>query len=349
MEFLVLYGKSSGVDLKRKDEGYLPHGKQLPGFSLRWFRRSDLYLANVPVEVTRGAHLLIVPHENRFLPIFLSLKRRFPDRHHFALFGHGPSLRRPFAECIENALRSWMVRQVDWYFAYTSLSVDGVAAGGFPRERVICLNNTIDVTELAAWKESIRHDELEALRSRLKIRGDHVAVFLGSLSKERRLPFLFEAAEKMREQDAGFELVIVGDGALRGDVRKFAVNRPWVHWVGARHDREKALYCRLGKVMLNPGMVGLNIIDSLALGIPMLTTDCKIHSPEIAYLENGRNGFMTANRLDEYVACAGKLFTDDALRRQVAGQAMEDAKKYTLEQMVENFANGVLRAVRSKG
>ncbi len=131
------------------------------------------------------------------------------------------------------------------------------------------------------------------------------------------------------------------------DVQKFAVSRPWVHWVGARHDREKALYGRLGKVMLNPGMVGLNIIDSLALGIPMITTDCKIYSPEIAYLEDGRNGFMTANRLDDYVACAGKLFTDDGLRLQVAGQAMEDANKYTLEQMVENFARGIMNALRN--
>jgi hypothetical protein len=36
----------------------------------------------------------------------------------------------------------------------------------------------------------------------------------------------------------------------------------------------------------------------------------------------------------------------DGSRWQVAEQAAEDAKKYTLEQMVENFAEGILRALK---
>ena len=80
----------------------------------------------------------------------------------------------------------------------------------------------------------------------------------------------------------------------------------------------------------------------------MITTDCGIHSPEIAYLENGRNGFITPQDTAAYVACVVHLLGDEGLRQMIAANAMADARKYTLEQIVENFADGVLRAVKGE-
>jgi len=93
--------------------------------------------------------------------------------------------------------------------------------------------------------------------------------------------------------------------------------------------------------------VGLGILDSFALGIPMVTTDCKIHSPEIAYLESGRNGIMTSDNLEAYVVAVESLLRDDQLRKQMASTCIEDAQRYSLENMVSNFREGILKALNS--
>ena len=52
--------------------------------------------------------------------------------------------------------------------------------------------------------------------------------------------------------------------------------------------------------MINPGLVGLSIIDSFAAGIPIITTTSKIHSPEISYLQHNYNGLILENDFELY-------------------------------------------------
>ena len=175
--------------------------------------------------------------------------------------------------------------------------------------------------------------------------GKHVGVFIGSLYTEKRLDFLFQAAEDLRQRLPNFELIMIGDGPLRDMVRNAVTTRPWLRWVGTRHGREKMLYMSLGHVMLNPGLVGLGILDSFVMGLPMVTTDCGIHSPEIAYLESGHNGIMTINDVKAFVEDALSLLTNPALHDSMATACEKATKRYSLHQMVENFSNGILKAL----
>jgi glycosyltransferase involved in cell wall biosynthesis len=120
-----------------------------------------------------------------------------------------------------------------------------------------------------------------------------------------------------------------------------------MHLVGARHDREKALYCSLGVVNLNPGMVGLGIVDSFALGIPMITTEGSFHSPEIAYLEPGRNGVRTPHLAEEFAGAVARVLSDDAYRAELVAGCRASAARYTIEAMATRFARGVRSAIEA--
>jgi len=78
----------------------------------------------------------------------------------------------------------------------------------------------------------------------------------------------------------------------------------------------------------------------------MITTDCGIHSPEIAYLESGRNGIMTPDNLGDHVTAVEELLKNDQKREQMASACMEDSRNYTLEKMVEKFTHGILQALQ---
>ena len=93
--------------------------------------------------------------------------------------------------------------------------------------------------------------------------------------------------------------------------------------------------------MLNPGLVGLGILDAFVCGVPMLSTDCGIHSPEIAYLENGVNGVMTADDLSAYVWASVNLLRDTQALGALRTGCVASAQEYTVENMARRFADGV--------
>ena len=99
--------------------------------------------------------------------------------------------------------------------------------------------------------------------------------------------------------------------------------------------------------MLNPGLVGLSVLDAFALGLPMVTCDLPYHSPEIEYLVDGENGLVLAadTSAAEYGDNVAALMNDsDRLNRLSAG-ALASAEQYTVEEMVDRFATGILTAL----
>lgn len=221
------------------------------------------------------------------------------------------------------------------------MSANLVKAAGFPDRRITVLNNSVDTSELLRQRQSVTPEETQALRESLGFGVGPVGVFVGSLYAHKRLDFLLVAAEAIRNEVPNFHLLIVGEGPEREKVQEWCAAHPWARWVGARFGREKAVYVSVAQVMLNPGLVGLGILDAFVYGVPMLTTDCEIHSPEIAYLEPGINGMMTANDQTAFVgACVSLLRNTQTLNALRVGCAAS-AKEYTVENMARRFAEGI--------
>ncbi len=84
-----------------------------------------------------------------------------------------------------------------------------------------------------------------------------------------------------------------------------------------------------------------NPIDAFCAGVPMITTDDARHGPEVSYLESGRNGFIVANNAQVYADTVLRLIEDPAELARVRDAAARDARRYTLDRMVENFLEGI--------
>ena len=143
-----------------------------------------------------------------------------------------------------------------------------------------------------------------------------------------------------------FQLIIIGDGPERMVVESFAARVDWVRYVGARVGREKAAYFRLAYVALNPGLIGLGILDAFACGLPVITTEIDIHSPEIEYLEDGENGVSCRPDLSVYADTVADVLTNRSLHARLSAGALASADQYSVETMVQNFRSGILRCLR---
>lgn len=336
----LLIGDPDEQELLKHDQGILPWAVHLPTcyFASLCWQPFSKQLA--------GADLVVVTQENKMLYNHWLLLR--PRNFSLAFWGHGANLQSDNPNGFKERFKRWTTNQVDWWFAYTQMSADLVRTAGFPDNRITTVNNAHDTSELQELLQTITQAEINALRQSLGFGKGPVAVFFGSLYSEKRLDFLLKAAEAIHLKVPDFHLLVVGDGPEREKIQEWCNAHPWSCWVGACFGREKAAYISLGQIMLNPGLVGLGILDAFVFGTPLLTTDCKIHSPEIAYLENGINGVMTANDLESYVETSVDLLCDPSALEKLRAGCLKSADEYTIENMAIRFAEGIIKVLSAR-
>ena len=342
VEFVLAHGQAAPSELPKKDGGTVPWAIDVPG---RYFLRENLVWQDLS-RTLAGADLVIVPQENRLLYNLLLMSSKRPAR--LAFWGHGRNFQSTEPHGLKERFKQWTVGRVDWWFAYTELSTRFVAEQGFAPDRITTLDNAIDSSRLQSECRSISVDEIGRFRNEWNLGGGPVGLFIGSLYAEKRVGILLEAGAELARRVPGFHLVVVGDGPERSMVHQAAARYPWLRMLGVRHGHDKAVCLRAAHLILNPGLVGLGILDAFAAGVPLVTTDSNLHSPEIAYLRQGENGVMTADTVAAFAEAGISLLNDPAALERMGAQAAVDAGRYTLENMTRNFCEGIQSALKTR-
>lgn len=339
IELRLLYGDPAPGELTKRDDADIPWGEKLP---TRYFFGKNIcwqpYLSRV-----RGADLVIVTQENKLLCNLWPLFGLRPYR--LAFWGHGMNMQASHWAGLQERFKRCTTTRVDWWFAYTGLSEAIIARQGFPAEKITNLENSIDTSALQTHCDAIGAPELEKLRAELNLGDGPTGLFIGSLYPEKRLDFLLDAGAQLAQRLPDFRLIVIGDGPLRGMLDAAASCHAWLRYVGRQEGRDKARFLKIASVIMNPGLVGLGILDALVAGVPLVTTDCGLHSPEIDYLRHGENGFMTANSMQDYVQAVERVLSDAALMNHLWENRAKPAYRYTIENMAAQFRVGILKAL----
>lgn len=292
-----------------------------------------------------GQDLVIVTQENKLLQNHLLMLK--PRKFKLAFWGHGANLQSSNPNGLKERFKRWTTNRVDWWFAYTQMSANLVAAAGFPDARITVLNNAVDTAELLSQRQTVSPAETQALRESLGFGAGPVGIYVGSLYADKRLDFLFDAAESIRARVPDFHVLIVGEGPERDKVRAWCAARPWARWVGAHYGRDKVVCMSVASIMLNPGALGLAIMDAFVCEVPLVVVSNGNHGPEIAYLENGVNGLMTANDLQDYADACVRLLQDPVELDRLRAGCAASAREYTVENMAQRFADGIERCLNA--
>jgi glycosyltransferase involved in cell wall biosynthesis len=340
----LVHGQPTSTELGKRDTGVLDWADAVTNQYVTIGGR-DILWQPFPRQ-HRDADLVIVMQENRLISNYPQLLSRLWSPRKIAYWGHGVNFQSTAQSGIRERWKRMMMNRVDWWFAYTQSTVDILRNARYPEERITCLNNAIDNNAFERDLAACSEDQLALLRKELGLsRNSHVALFCGSLYAEKRLGFMIEAADRIREALPDFHLVVIGDGPAAAEIRDACPSRPWLHWVGVKRGREKAAYFRLSQVVLNPGAVGLHVLDSFCAGVPMATTVDARHGPEIAYLHHGHNGLVTRSSVDSYAMEVLDLLRTSGAYETMRDHALKDGQHYTLANMIDRFADGLERCL----
>jgi glycosyltransferase involved in cell wall biosynthesis len=291
------------------------------------------------------ADLVIVDQANKHIlnSILVGLSRLKLKKVGF--WGHGRN-RQGRSTSFQEQLKRHTVSWVDWWFAYTSGVREYIKNLGMSDYRITTVNNSIDTSEFRRSLGKVTASEIQSVRGVLGIDEKAIAgLYCGSLYPDKHLDFLLEAAALIHAKVPAFRLLVLGDGPEFPKVASAARKNPFIAAIGPCFGSRKACYFRLASVFLMPGLVGLAIVDAFTAGLPLITTNVPIHSPEIEYLEDGVNGFMVKSDLSAYADCVAHLITSPDLLRRMSEDALRSAAKYSIESMVENFHAGIVQCL----
>jgi glycosyltransferase involved in cell wall biosynthesis len=341
VSYELVYGQPDSSARKKRDAGSLDWAQEAT--NVRPGALSGVVWQNA-FSTARRSDLVVMPQENKFLLNYVLQMLPGRSRPLLSFFGHGRNFqsRNPNTPA-ERWKKIWATR-CDWWFAYTEQTRDHLLSLGFPDERITVFNNSIDTALLRADLADVDPSSLSAKREQLGLSGRNVGVFIGGLYRDKRLDFLIDAADRVRQRVPDFELIIAGAGPMEDDLREMVGSRTWIKLLGPRFGRDKAELLALSKLFMMPGLVGLAILDAGSAGLPIVTTAFPWHSPEIAYLADGENGAMVEDwrSEDAYAAAVVDLLLDEDCRRRMSLRAHELSAGYTIQSMAERFANGVL-------
>ena len=336
-----------GEDDERRDKIRLPSARQVPTRVLRLGRHRLRWQPAYPL--VRGDDLVIVSQQSGQLLNYLLLARQFLGRQRVAYWGHGRNFQRASASRLGETLKRWTSRRVHWWFAYNQLSARIVAQLPYPTSRITDVQNAIDTRALERCRAGLDPDRISEVLHQHGLKGVNLAVYAGGLYQEKRIPLLLEAATRVRESIPDFELVVIGAGRQQALVEAAAAEHDWLRYLGPVFDDEKVPWFAAAKLMLLPGLVGLAILDSFALRTPMITLADSEHSPEIDYLVNDQNGVLVpaGAGAEEYASEVVRLLDDEDARSRLVQGCQASAERYTIEEMVQRFGSGILRALEA--
>lgn len=290
----------------------------------------------------RNADLVIVEQANvNLVNYWLMLLRPFKKRR-LAFWGHGENLQIG-TQSWKNRFKRKYINYCDWWFAYTKKVHDYLSSHGFPSEKITIVQNAIDSKQLREEYVQINLEECESLKKNLRLNDtNNIGIYCGALYKEKRIEFLLEASLRVKKSIKDFHLIILGGGKEQCIVERAANQYEWIHYVGPVFGNSKLKYFKISSVLLMPGAIGLIALDSFITETPIITTKNNIHGPEYEYLIHEWNAIIAENQLEEFSNEIIRLLQNKDYLKTITRNALECAGKYTLEQMVGNFTEGIV-------
>jgi glycosyltransferase involved in cell wall biosynthesis len=202
---------------------------------------------------------------------------------------------------IKKVIKKVFFNLSDGLFLYGNHAKKLMVKEGFKSKNLHVVNNSLNYDEQLIVRKKLQSSNIYSLY----FKNDFpVIIFIGRLTKVKKLEQLISAVRILKERDVDVNLVFIGTGTedvnLKCILHKIGFNDFWFY--GACYEEEK-----IGELIYNaticisPGNVGLTAMHSLVYGTPVIThSDFENQMPEFEAIDEGVSGsfFLKDSEID---------------------------------------------------
>lgn len=222
-----------------------------------------------------------------------------------AFRGHGLYGNEGF---LKHLVRTTFYKMATLHLVYERHSKKLMIKNGFDRDSIHVVFNSLDYEHHKKLRGKFSQLSRKEVFPFFKDNTLQTLIFIGRLTKVKRLHMLLEVVHKLNLSGKKINLLIIGDGTEKKTLEDQAQNtleEGYYHFYGSCYDEDE-----IGKLLskadlcVSPGNVGLTSIHSLSLGTPVCTHGNFYNQmPEVEAIENGKTGiFFEENNIEDLFA-----------------------------------------------
>lgn len=214
------------------------------------------------------------------------------------------------------SVMSWFYRTVDRVFVFSEASRRRLIELDVPADRLEKIAVPVDPSEF-----SPDHACSEVLRSFGVCAGAPVVLSVGRLSREKNLPMIVEAVDRLQSTARPPVLVVVGDGPERTVLRTTCTNKPHVVFAGPQDGSALRQLYASANVFVFAGRadtLGLAAMEAMASGVPVLVP---AEAAIAEHVIDGISGYCYEFSVDGLAARLREVLDAPAQRAAVAANA----------------------------
>lgn len=177
-------------------------------------------------------------------------------------------------------------------FLYGDYAKELMIKEGFKENKLHVIYNSLNYEEQYFLRKNLNKSNI--YKNHFK-NDNPILIFLGRLTSIKKLDYLLKAQNILKQNNFEVNLVFVGDGAEKNNLRKEAVrlclkSNVWLYG-SSYNESEIGHLIYNADVCVSPGNVGLTAIHSLAFGTPVITHDNFANQmPEFEAINDGITG-----------------------------------------------------------
>ncbi|MDB5176811.1 MAG: hypothetical protein JWN75_479 [Candidatus Saccharibacteria bacterium] len=191
------------------------------------------------------------------------------------------------------------------------------------------------------FRQGMTMDEKQKLRESLGIRNDDfVMIYPAELSKRKRQIWLINSLVTIIKSDSMYHLLLPGKDSMNGKcqrlVKVLGLDNN-IHFLGYRNDIPKLMMISdLAVSSSSQEGLPVNILEAMAIGLPVVATNCRGNSDLI---QQGKNGFVVGiNDAEALTAIITQLRNDEVSRNRMSMANRDIIENYILEKIIADMA-----------
>ena len=357
-EFTVVHGRApQGSDLIEASPPFNFPNIAVSNREFKFFGRSLIWQPVVWRSFRGEFDAAVIGDEVKFLSNLAIVVALWVSGRPFIFWGFGyhqydrarQTRAEKIAEFIAVRLKALLCRLSSGYLVYTEGGKKALSAGTARPLRIAVLKNTVDTGREAAYRERVAAETKEQAFHDLGVRSDSVKLlYFGRLVKTKRVNLLVEYASRCQHIGRSVDVLIFGQGAEEEILRSSAASLRNVRF--HKHDDLRlARALRISSAVVIPGYVGLAVTHGFAHGVPILTREGQLHSPEVEYIEDNVNGLILPESSEAFFRALDEFVDDPKLQLRLAQGAERTASSIDMHHMVDTFRGLVSECLAANG
>lgn len=181
------------------------------------------------------------------------------------------------------------------------------------------------------------HPVTHSDRNNLRLRNgfkleDFIVVYAAEFTNRKNHQFLVEAISNHQHDFPNLKMLFCGRGVLKNQLEDLVKSKNLgdiVHFMGFREDVDEIFKLSdIGVSSSKQEGLGLNLIEVMMCGLPIIATQDRGHQEIVI---QGKNGFLfEQGNKDEFVKYLNELYSNPEMRIEMGAEAFEESHKFEI-------------------